>query len=98
MANIIADLTARIESRRAETQVPCKNYATEAAAEKATEAMAKMAGRWFDKNQTPARYVVFYNAAWGRWVGALDLQELLQRNSFTGGAICAIAHKGWFTY
>ena len=35
MANIIAELTARIEEYRATNKNPCKNYATEAAAEKA---------------------------------------------------------------
>jgi hypothetical protein len=72
--NIIASLTARIEDYRATNKQPCKNYATEAAAEKATAAMAQAAADYFDMARLtgtrPARYVVFYNEAWGRWVGA----------------------------
>lgn len=98
MSNIITDLTARIENRRAENQNPCKNYGTEAAAEKATAAMATKAGEWFDRNGVQARYVVFYMEAWGRWVGAIDLTELLSRKTMMGGAVCLIAHDGWFTF
>lgn len=98
MANVITELTARIEKRREETINPCKNYATEAAAEKATAAMAATAGKWFDREGNAARYVVFFNEAWGRWVGAIDLTELLRRSTVMGGPVCLIAHKGWFTY
>jgi hypothetical protein len=35
MSNIITTLTARIEEYRAENKNPCKNYGSEAAAEKA---------------------------------------------------------------
>lgn len=88
--NIIKSLTARIEEYRATNKNPCKNYATEAAAEKAVAAVAAMAGRHFYKypnkdDARPARYVVFYVESWGRWVGCVDLTELLARPTSTGG-------------
>jgi hypothetical protein len=87
--NIIATLTARIEDYRKTNKNPCKSYATQAAAEKATAKMAQDAAIYFDSaHRTDARsahYVVFYNEAWGRWVGAIDLSELLQRKTSTGG-------------
>jgi hypothetical protein len=98
--NIIASLTARIEDYRATNKQPCKNYATEAAAEKATAAMAQAAAVHFSRNQDPearpAQYVVFYNEAWGRWVGAVNLSELLQRQSSTGGYLGYC--KGFYTF
>ncbi|AEX56079.1 hypothetical protein KL1_00038 [Burkholderia phage vB_BceS_KL1] len=100
MANIIKELTARIEDYRATNKQPCKNYATEAAAEKATAAMAQKAATYFDKqgraDARPADYVVFYVEAWGRWVGCINLSELLRRDTSTGGylGICT----GFFTY
>ena len=87
--NVIKFLTARIEEYRATNKNPCKNYATEAAAEKATAKMAQDAANYFNKQQgveaRPARYVVFYVEAWGRWVGAIDLTELQYRKNSTGG-------------
>lgn len=95
--NVITQLTARIEAYRATNKQPCKNYATEAAAEKATAAAAKRAGMYFiGEKGEPARYVVFYIAAWDRWVGALDYTELLGRKEARGGYIGAIS--GFFTY
>ena len=49
MANIITELTARIEDYRSTNKNPCKNYATQAAAEKATAKMAQAAAIYFDK-------------------------------------------------
>lgn len=97
--NIIRTLTARIEEYRATNKNPCKNYATEAAAEKATAEMALRAAKYFAKQGTEvrsARYVVFYVEAWGRWVGCIDLTELMQRSSSTGGylGICT----GFYTF
>ena len=87
--NIIASITARIEEYRATNKNPCKNYATEAAAEKATAQIAQDAANYFSKvrgvEARPAQYVVFYNEAWGRWVGAINMSELTQRASSTGG-------------
>ena len=98
--NIIADLTARIEDYRATNKQPCKNYATEAAAEKATAAMAQRAATYFDqqnrKDAPSANYVVFYNEAWGRWVGAIDLTNLLNRSNSTGGYLGFCT--GFYTY
>jgi len=100
--NIISGLTKEIEEYRAESKNPCKNYATEAAAEKATAKMAKVVADYFHKERRveadrPARYVVFYNAAWGRWVGCIDLTELMKRNTSTGGYVGDFC-KGFFTY
>ena len=94
--NIVETLTARIEEYRLTNKQPCKNYATKEAAEKALVAASKRAGAYFDKNAEPARYVVFYNEAWGRWVGAMDYTEMFRRSTCTGGYVGAIA--GYFTY
>ena len=98
--NIINDLTARIEEYRATNKQPCKNYATEASAEKATAEMAQLAATYFDKDNRPdarpANYVVFYNKAWGRWVGAIDLTNLLNRLNTTGGYLGFCT--GFYTY
>lgn len=87
--NVIKSLTARIEADRTTCKETCKNYATEAGAEKATAKMAMEAAKYFAKpNETDvrsARYVVFYVESWGRWVGCIDLSELLMRQSSTGG-------------
>jgi len=45
--NVIKTLTARIEAYRADNKSPCKNYATEAAAERATAKMAQDAANYF---------------------------------------------------
>ena len=98
--NVIANLTARIEDYRKTNKNPCKSYATQAAAEKATAKMAQDAANYFDaqrRTDAPsARYVVFYNEAWGRWVGAIDLTELLQRNTSVGGYLGFCT--GFYTY
>ena len=98
--NLITSLTARIEEYRTTNKKPCKNYATEAAAERATAAVAMTAGRHFyaraDGAAESARYVVFYVQPWGRWVGAIGMTELLHRSTSTGGylGICG----EFFTY
>jgi len=94
--NIIDTLTARIEEYRLTNKQPCKNYATKEAAEKALTEASKRAGVYFDQNGVPARFVVFYNQAWGRWVGAMDYSEMFRRNTCTGGYVGAIS--GFFTY
>lgn len=97
--NIIDNLTARIENYRASNKNPCKNYATKEAAEKATAQMAQRAANHFhryDGEAKQANYVVFFNEAWGRWVGAIDLSELLRRDSSTGGYLGFCT--GFFTY
>ena len=89
--NITKTLITRIEEYRATNKNPCKNYATEAAAEKATAQMAQDVANYFHKERgveaRPAQYVVIYNEAWGRWVGAINMSELIQRSSSTGGYI-----------
>ena len=99
--NIIKEMTARIEEYRADNKQPCKNYATEAAAEKATAKMAQDAANYFtvigrEENAKSARYVVFYVEAWGRWVGCIDLSELLTRKNTTGGYLGFCT--GFFTF
>jgi hypothetical protein len=94
--NIIETVTARIEEYRTTNKQPCKNYATQQAAEKAVANAAKLAGLYFDKNGAPARYVVFFNQAWGRWVGAMDYTELFGRKTFQGGYVGAV--QGFYTY
>lgn len=98
--DIISTITARIEEYRTTNKNPCKSYATREAAEKATATMAQKAATYFDKHARkdaqPARYVVFFIEPWGRWVGAIDLTELLNRKDCTGGylGICT----GFYTY
>ena len=96
MANLITELTARIEEYRATNKNPCKNYATE----KATKRMAQIAATHFDrqgrKDAPEARYVVFYIAAWGRWVGVIDLSELMNRPNSMGGYLGITA--GFFSF
>jgi len=94
--NIIENLIERIEEYRLTNKQPCKNYATQQAAEKATAAAAVAAGKYFDRNAQPARYVVFYNPAWGRYVGAMDYTEMFRRSTCTGGYVGAIS--GFYTY
>lgn len=94
--NVVTNLINRIEEYRATNKQPCKNYATKEAAEKALIEASTRAGVYFDKEAQPARYVVFYNEAWGRWVGAMDYTELFSRKTSLGGYIGAI--KGFYTY
>ena len=98
--NTIDKLISRIEEYRATNKQPCKNYGSKEAAEKATAKMAQEAANHFDSarriDALPARYVVVYNEAWGRWVGAIDLTELLQRKTTTGGYLGCCT--GFFTY
>lgn len=94
--NITETLIARIEEYRATNKSPCKNYGTQAAAEKATAAAAAAAGQYFDRDGVPARYIVFFNEAWGRWIGAMDYNELLSRKTHQGGYLGAIT--GFYTY
>ncbi len=91
MPNIINALTARIEDYRKDNKQPCKNYATENAAETATKKVAQKAATHFDKNHRDdapeADYLVFYVEAWGRWVGCINMSDLMRRPNSTGGYI-----------
>jgi predicted ATPase len=99
--NIITSLTERIEDYRLTNKQPCKNYSTQEAAEKATARMANDVAAYFTRH-TPheavksANYVVFYVEAWGRWVGCIDMTELLGRKTSTGGYVGFC--KSFFTY
>lgn len=98
--NVVTTLIARIEDCRKTNKAPCKSYATEAAAEKATAKMAQRAATYFDSNNRvdapSANYIVFFVPSWGRWVGAIDINDLIRRSNSTGGflGICT----GFFTY
>jgi len=97
--NIITSLTERIEDYRSTNKQPCKNYATQEAAEKATAKMAGDAAKYFtrpNEQVKSANYVVFYVEAWGRWVGCINLSELLGRKTSTGGYVGFC--KNFFTY
>lgn len=100
--NVIENLIARIEEYRATNKTPCKNYSTREAAEKATAKVAQETADYFRANvkekTRAARYVVFYNEAWGRWVGAIDLSEVLLRSNSTGGYLGFCSTKGFFSY
>ena len=94
--NIVTNLITRIEDYRATNKQPCKNYATQEAAEKALAKAAALAGKIFDRDGRPANYVVFFVPGWDRWTGAMDYNELFRRKSSVGGYIGAI--PGFFTY
>lgn len=100
--NIIKSLTARIEAERAKNQTPCKNYLTEASAEKATAKVAQGCANHFaiidDVDADSARYVVFYVESWGRWVGAIDMTEVIQRSTSTGGYLGFCSHNNFYSY
>lgn len=84
--NIIKKITAHmIDSRGDKVTYPCKVYQTEAAAEKATANAAQVVGNHFDKNGFTASYLVIYVAQWDRWIGAINLTEVMNRASSTGG-------------
>ena len=80
--NIIENVIERVEAYRKTNHNPCKNYATKKSAEKATKKMAEIMGVRFDTK--PARYIVIYNEAWGRWIGAIDMSEMLSRKNTRG--------------
>lgn len=100
--NMVDQLVARIEEYRATNKNPCKNYSTKEAADKATADIAQRVATHFDINNRidcePARYIVFFNEAWGRWVGAVDMTELLNRRNSTGGYIGFCSSKGFYTF
>ena len=91
--NVVENILSRVEAYRKTNQNPCKNYATKLNAEKATKKMAEIMGDRFDTK--PARYIIIYNEAWGRWIGAIDMSELLSRKNITGGHPFA---TGFYSY
>jgi len=94
--NMITLLTNRIEEYRQENKNPCKNYATEQAAEKAVSKIADLVGKYHGTHQ--AQYLVFYNEAWGRWVGAVNLSEVMRRHDYCGGYVGLAGSKGFYTF
>ena len=100
--NTLEFLTSSIEERRKETKSPCKNYASQSAATKATSKLAQKVANHFASDQSqdakPARYLVFYIEPWGRWVGAIDMTELVNRQSSTGGYLGIASEAGFFSY
>lgn len=100
MANLIDKLTARIEDYRTTNKNPCKNYKTKEAAEKATARAAQHVGTCFDrayrKDAPSAEYVVFYIEQWGKWVGCINMSEVLRRPESAGGYLGI--EPGFFKY
>lgn len=98
--NIIDDLIARIEEYRRTNKDPCKNFATKARAEHAVAEVAQQVANHhaISGEQPSARYVVFFDESWGRWCGAIDLNELLQRKTSTGGYLMFCAQRGFYTF
>ena len=95
--NTIKNIEARIEKYRIDNKNPCKNYATEVAAEKAVSKMARLVADHHECKNS-AEYVVFFIEAWGRWVGAINLNELIRRDEAKGGYLGFAASKGFYTY
>ena len=91
--NFLDKLVARIEESRKENKNPCKNYATKEAAEKATAKAAQNVANNFyaarfnnpDAVARPAEYIVLFIESWGRWVGFINLSEVVERKESTGG-------------
>ena len=96
--NTIDTLISRVEEYRTTNKTPCKNYKTKEAAEKATALVAKLAGRHFDRAGNEAEYIVVFNAAWGRWIGAVNLNELVNRKTSVGGYLGVVSQAGFFSY
>jgi len=100
--NTIDTLIARIEDRLTETANPCKAYKTKEAAEKATAKMAQAAADHFAidyrNGQKSARYIVVFVEKMNKWVGAVDMTELLARNTSTGGFLGICAQKGFYSF
>ena len=94
--NITKDLIARVEAYRETNKNPCKNYATEAAAEKVAEEAAQKIADYFEVSK-PCRYVVVFNPAWGRWIIGFDMTEMLSRPR-TGGYLGIVAQMGHFSF
>lgn len=95
--NIITELTNRIEKTRTINANPCKNYATEAAAEKAAYKMALIVANHHNLEKA-ADYVVFFNQAWGRWNSAINLSAVVNNPNSCGGYLGLAAQKGFYTY
>lgn len=96
--NIARSIIARVEDRLEETKNPCKSYASVAAAERAADKYAALAGEWYCKDKKPAQYIVVFVEKLGRHVVAFDQSEMHKRSSFLGGYVGLLANKGFFCY
>tara|TARA_R110000782_G_scaffold201099_1_gene289874 strand:+ start:123 stop:425 length:303 start_codon:yes stop_codon:yes gene_type:complete len=99
--NVVTNLISRIEEYRASNKTPCKSYANEAKATAVAETFAKKYADYFTAENSasrPCRYVVAFNAAWGRWVIGFDFSELIQRSTSTGGYLGVASNDGFYTY
>ena len=99
--NTINSIIDRIESDRLKNKSPCKSYASEAKAVAVAEKKAVQYAKHFsqyDCDNMPARYIVAYNNAWGRWIVAFDFSELMSRNTSTGGFVGLAAADGFYSY
>jgi hypothetical protein len=99
--NITKNIIDRIEAYRLENKNPCKSYATEAKAIAVAEKKAAYYADYFADQGVktkPARYIVAYNDAWGRWIVAFDFSELMSRNTSNGGFIGIAAQQGFYSY
>jgi len=98
--NIETSIIDRVTSRYSENKNPCKSYKTKEAADRATmQAALEMADEFTSQSaceKIPARYILVFIPAMGRWVGALDMTEMLRRSTSQGGylGVC----KGFYKY
>ena len=63
----------------------------------AAKKVAELCQRELDLRQ-PVRYIVFYNEAWGRWVGAIDISEIQTRADFKGGYLGIASYYNFYSY
>lgn len=102
--NIIKEIVKRLEDARGSNKgYPCKTFATELAAEKATADMAQKVANYFipehrrSGDARSARFILIQMPEWdNRWVGVIDQTEVMGRPDATGGYL-GIA-KGFFVY
>lgn len=104
MQDLLTTLVERIEEARLTNKNPCNSYATRENALKATAKMAQRVANHFSRDLrmnpetevVPARFIVLHIESWGRWVGFIDMTEVLMRPSSTGGYL-GVA-EGFFSY
>jgi hypothetical protein len=94
--NLIKNLIARVEDYRKDNKNPCKNYATEARAEKVAEEVSKKLKEYFNENDiNTVDYIVFYVPEWNRWTVAFDIKPWLNKY---GGYMGIASEMGFFTF
>lgn len=93
MTNLNQDLINRVTETYQTNKKPCKMYATQAAAEKATAIAAQNVANSFyaprlnnpEATAKPANWIVVFVPAAQKWVGGIQLSEVLSRPDSTGG-------------